>query len=768
MEPLSKSLTDWLLKLKLCSRADLRRCRGRVRQLARDLPAFDSVWIDALVHARKLTAFQAKVLESDHPEQLAVGPCVLVDQLGHGRSRTYLARNREGSQQCVLKLLHVPEEQRGFKLEVLRQLVSSSESLSHPSVATPKSCLAHREDLVAVSRYVAGPSLSQLLVRRGRFPAKIVQALAKQMVDGLAALEERGLIHGDLRLENLRMSSAGRVVMVDAGIAPAIQPKLNIHARIPPEHYDGIAPELICTNNPADVRSEFYALGCLLWQLLAGRPPYPTGDPLAKLMAHQTRRIPDVREVAPDTPPELAEILRVFTDPDPDHRPPSFRMFREKWGPPRRTHRRQISGFRAMFNTAIPHIPAMTPEVSPNRWPTIAALVFLLSGATLSLMDAGAYSRLLSIPNQLQGYLNSPDSVASESSEEENATNETSLGQPMPDPDANGVIELADAGPYRWSQIDTVGPLTIKGTDETPTEIVIAGTPCQFSAADVTLENLRFRRAVAPKTKAIEETSMLLRVTSRSLIVRKCGFQLGPEKSPLRGIEWQHVDPNHPKGGRVMLENCLTTGTGDACHLLHWPRQIVVKNCLKTGDGVLLNFSKEGQTDQNIQFNLSQVTLRASSGLLWCEVGTRPAPGTWLIQANNCVFDLNQKPAAVFQAQGPMSPAFLEKFQMPGRQSLLNTTATTASWRTSETAPVQPFDSAEMNVEGLVLAQLQFAGPASQQPADSKLITWKGPRFSAETPGIDPTKLPTGKTDRTNIPFKGKPKASASLEHDTP
>ncbi len=383
MEPLSKPLADWLNRLRLCTPADLRRCRGRVRQLARDVPAFDSVWIDALVHARKLTAFQAKLLESGRPEQLAVGPCVLVDQLGHGMSTTYLARHLKGHQRCVLKLIDLPEEQRASALAALEQLVARTENLSHPAVIVPKSCLYYPPHLVTISRYLQGPSLNQLLIRRGRFPAPIVLALARQLVDGLAALEECGILHGELRLQNLRLGSGGYVVMLDTGIGPAIRPELNIRARISPEHYDGIAPERIGTGNPADVRSEFYALGCLLWRLLAGRPPFTTGDPLAKLMAHQTRRVPDVREVAPDTPAEFAEILKVFTDPDPNRRPASFREFRERWGKPKRSHRRRLARFRSLFNTAIPHVPAMRPEESPHRWPMVAAMLFLLSGAAL-------------------------------------------------------------------------------------------------------------------------------------------------------------------------------------------------------------------------------------------------------------------------------------------------------------------------------------------------------------------------------------------------
>jgi hypothetical protein len=64
MEPPSKQLRETLLRLKICSVRDFRRAKRRVRRLARDLPAFDFVWIDALLQARRLTPFQARLLES--------------------------------------------------------------------------------------------------------------------------------------------------------------------------------------------------------------------------------------------------------------------------------------------------------------------------------------------------------------------------------------------------------------------------------------------------------------------------------------------------------------------------------------------------------------------------------------------------------------------------------------------------------------------------------------------------------------------------------
>ena len=78
-------LRESLVRLNLCSERDFRRCRRRVRRLARGIPAFDFVWIDALLHAGVLTPFQAKVLESSPPEVLRVGPCVLLGPLGPRR-----------------------------------------------------------------------------------------------------------------------------------------------------------------------------------------------------------------------------------------------------------------------------------------------------------------------------------------------------------------------------------------------------------------------------------------------------------------------------------------------------------------------------------------------------------------------------------------------------------------------------------------------------------------------------------------------------------
>jgi serine/threonine protein kinase len=386
VEPPSRRLQQILLGLKLCSPRDLRRCASRVKTLSADLPAFDSVWLDALVQRRVLTSWQAQTIEAELPELLRIGPCVVEDRIGQShRSATYLARLPGKQGQCVIKRVIVPAELGKFVSERLKHLIDRSQGISQPGILIPHSMSEISSDpltqlesseklkesaatrasrqtsvvstlqkrgskagvsrarrknrspdrqrsdklnteLAVVSRLVDGLSLSEILLRRGRLPARDVDAIARQLLESLAALHEAGIVHGEILLSNIRLLPSGQAVLVDAGIRPALQPEFQINAHVAPEQNDGIAPELIGTGTAATPRSDLYALGFALWHLLAGRPAFPTGDPLAKLAAHQTERIPDIREFAPDTPDRLAMMIEWITEPVASHRPRSAKQ----------------------------------------------------------------------------------------------------------------------------------------------------------------------------------------------------------------------------------------------------------------------------------------------------------------------------------------------------------------------------------------------------------------------------------------------------------
>src|SRR3984885_1158836 len=174
LQSTSCSLRDSLVRLNLCSDRDFRRCRPIVRRLARGIPAFDFVWIDALVQLGSLTAYQAKVLQSAPPDQLCIGRCVLLERLGSGNdANTYRARGPQG-ETVVLKRLLVPGDDAATAVTALGDCIERTRGLESPYVVPPQSLTQQPSGFVLISRHVAGPSCKELLVRRGRFPSDIV------------------------------------------------------------------------------------------------------------------------------------------------------------------------------------------------------------------------------------------------------------------------------------------------------------------------------------------------------------------------------------------------------------------------------------------------------------------------------------------------------------------------------------------------------------------------------------------------------------------
>jgi serine/threonine protein kinase len=753
VEPPSKQLLDTLLNLKLCTRRDLFRCRGRVRRLARDLPAFDFVWIDSLLYARKLTPFQARLLEASDYERLCAGPCVLMNKLGTGTdSSTFLARQRDGRRHVVLKLIDLPAESIAPTLSGLEDLVSSTSDIKHPNIVTPHAALQHNNQLVTFSQHVRGPQLSELLVRRGRFGADIVLEIGRQLVNGLAAMEEKEFVHGDIRLSNVILAASGTAVIVDAGIEPVVAGSFSIHTHRPPHRFDGIAPELIGTGHHVNSVSDIYALGCLLWQLLAGRPPFPTNDPLAKLACHQTREVADVREWAPDTPAPLAEAIKSFTQKDPAHRPQKFHEIRLKWGSPGRRSRRRLAKFRAMYNTAAPRIPVDVSVESSRRWPLTAALLLAFAGTTLFLMDNGARNQLLHWGKSSLNWLDKKSDALPEKEHHQSSSRLRSL----PVPNSEGLIQLDSQAPYHADLQSFVGSLTIRGTNETQSIIVVPEESFQLVAERVSLENIHLRPAVSTEESeelngSRRELQALLSVHSQHLVIRNCSFeteipesfQAHPHSS---AILWKAVDSQDPAGSSVTLQNTMFSGDSATIQFATTPSEVQISNCLKLGGGTMLTFASPPRAGRELQLSLQQLTLRGSNALLAMQVPENTAEsGRTSIETFDCVFDLAEPQNSLFLFPSRFrSPGWLEQIKMTSKGSLRKPGLLIAQWTHPETGKRAAIESARIEVRGfpISIGTYQFAGPGSStNPADSALKSWRVPRTSPHPPGIDAFQL---------------------------
>tara|TARA_R110000868_G_scaffold411768_1_gene709627 strand:+ start:42621 stop:44921 length:2301 start_codon:yes stop_codon:yes gene_type:complete len=747
LEPPSPELLHRLTKLKLCTTTDVRRCRRRVRKLARGIPAFDSVWIDALVQAQKITPFQARVLESGHPEHLAVGPYLLISELGHSpQSQTYIARVPDSTEQCALKITTPQLEQPQQLQKHFQSLLQRLQGLHHPSLVLPRVIKQLPTQFVIISHYLPSIPVSELLIRRGRFPVPVVLALGAQLLEALVLLEQRKVVHGDIRPWNVRLAAKGNAALVDPGLAPILSPELTIHAALPPRCYDGIAPELIGTGRHPNTQSDLYALGCLLWELLAGRPPFTTGDPLAKLACHQTKSVPDIRSWAPETPAGLAEALIRFTAADPRQRPGDMQAAQKLW--PGTASRNLLARFHDSFQHQTSRVESEPKSEKPGRLPLIAALIFVLSGLSYTLLDEGARNQLLEITSKVS--FNQTDKKLSPPPDTQppKVKIEKTVHTLLPAPDGQGVIRLEANTVYESTRITTVGPLTLQGDPAHPAIIEIEADSFHVVAEQLTVENVIFiNRTSSPQT-AGQTIQALLNVTAQNVKINSCYFaQLESNAEAgsnqiYSALYWKPLDPQHRNGTNLTFQNTFFALPGHVVHLSQSPQNILLNNCLNLTSRSLLYLEHPPEIDQQLNLNLQHLTMRESGPLLMLNWSDQiQIPGAIQMVARDCVFGLAH--SALIQFQGLKPPEnWLASVGLLGEGSVASSDILIAGWQESPGTSLEELSTDKMMIEGLSTGKFRYAAEISLHPADSLVTEAQVPRKSAQPPGIQPELIP--------------------------
>lgn len=172
--------------------------------------------------------------------------------------------------------------------------------------------------------YIEGQNLRDLIERRGQLPLAEIVSYTLQIADALAHANAREVVHRDIKPSNVLVTAEGRAKLVDMGLARlhhVSQSHEDLTASgVTLGTFDYISPEQARDPRVADVRSDIYSLGCTLYYMLTGRPPFPEGTVLQKLLQHQGDAPPDPREINPDVPPELARILARMLAKDPSRR----------------------------------------------------------------------------------------------------------------------------------------------------------------------------------------------------------------------------------------------------------------------------------------------------------------------------------------------------------------------------------------------------------------------------------------------------------------
>ena len=172
--------------------------------------------------------------------------------------------------------------------------------------------------------YVEGVNLRSLVEQKGPLPLAAAVSYTLQVAEALAHAAAQNVVHRDIKPSNVLITAEGRAKLIDMGLARLQKmddSAVDLTASgVTLGTFDYISPEQARDPRNADVRSDLYSLGCTLFFMLSGRPPFPEGTVLQKLLQHQDNEPPDIRAARPDLPEEVSRVLRKMMAKDPRRR----------------------------------------------------------------------------------------------------------------------------------------------------------------------------------------------------------------------------------------------------------------------------------------------------------------------------------------------------------------------------------------------------------------------------------------------------------------
>ena len=251
------------------------------------------------------------------PEPIRLGNYLLLHPVGEpsGQGVVWKARHALLGSDRAVKVLR-PDRTGHAAVARFRREILATGGLEHPHIVRAYDAGEADGGLYLVMEFLEGLSLSQLLKRPGPVPVPDACELIRQAAIGLNHAHGKGLVHRDIKPGNLMLTVLGEVKVLDLGLALLDPADLAGAVLTLPGQAMGtpdyIAPEQVRDAHAVDIRADLYSLGCTLYHLLAGRPPF--GPPryttwVDKMHAHQHDPVPPVREFRPEVPEGLARIL---------------------------------------------------------------------------------------------------------------------------------------------------------------------------------------------------------------------------------------------------------------------------------------------------------------------------------------------------------------------------------------------------------------------------------------------------------------------------
>ena len=259
--------------------------------------------------------------------QLLDGRYRVESHLAHGGMATvYLGTDTRLDRTVALKIMHA---ELANDEDFVRRFVAEARSvakLSHPNVVTVYDQGADGRTLYLAMEYVPGRTLRDLLHERTRLRPREALDIIEGVLSGLAAAHGAGIAHRDVKPENVLLGPAQSIKVADFGLARLLSDVTHTKSGLLIGTAAYLAPEQVAGGR-ADFRTDVYATGIMLFELLTGRQPFTGDTPLAVAYRHVNEVVPAPSSLIPGLPPALDSLVALATSRDPDLRPADAGQF---------------------------------------------------------------------------------------------------------------------------------------------------------------------------------------------------------------------------------------------------------------------------------------------------------------------------------------------------------------------------------------------------------------------------------------------------------
>jgi response regulator RpfG family c-di-GMP phosphodiesterase len=330
--PLPQSLLAWLIDNQVVLAEEWEELSARDRALVSELSSNEEI-LNALVQRHLLTRFQADAVRKGNGAEIVLAQYRLLDILGQGGMGTvYRAEHFQLRREVAVKVMARAAEGNERMVSRFYAEARAVARLQHPNIVTCFDAGRYQNpgpnpqhSYYFVMELIAGQDLFHLVREKGPLPAHRACELFRQVADALAEAHRHGLIHRDIKPSNILVTPDWQAKVLDFGLARV--PTRNVTE---PGTLLGtvgyMAPEQARDPHAVDTRADLFSLGASMYWALTGREPYPeTGNTIQDLHRRMTTSATPVRQVRPEVPVEVSDLIVRLMEMDPDQRYPSAR-----------------------------------------------------------------------------------------------------------------------------------------------------------------------------------------------------------------------------------------------------------------------------------------------------------------------------------------------------------------------------------------------------------------------------------------------------------